>query len=160
MAKPSTAIAIRVLAGLCYMIAAIILLLTHQTVRAQSLTIIITSLDWDGLWYCLIVYFIGCFYNFLVIFLPAGSPLWKTVIAIDVILNIAVGASIGVGWEIYTPMKRGYLVARWYPICGVVPYFCSKLLGSLISATFGFTFSISLLMYTLHVIVDPFLIQK
>ncbi|GFQ05992.1 CASP-like protein 1c1, partial [Phtheirospermum japonicum] len=110
--------------------------------------------------YCLIVDFIGCLYNLLVVFLPAGSQLWKTVIVIDVIMNIAVGASLGIGWEINRLIRGGYLAARWYPICAVVPFFCGKVFGSLIPATVGFACSFSLLMYTLHVLADPFLIEK
>lgn len=74
------------------------------------------------------------------------------------IVNILVGTSLGAGWQTYILIKQGNIHSGWSPICGIAPFFCSKILGSLITSTVGFVISLGLLMCTLQVSVDPFLV--
>ncbi|EYU42877.1 hypothetical protein MIMGU_mgv1a025634mg [Erythranthe guttata] len=90
--------------------------------------------------------------------IPSGSQLWKTVIVLDVIVNILVGISLGVGWQTYSLIRQGNIYAGCAPLCGITPYFCSRIMGSLITSTIGFVVSFGLIMGTLHVCVDPFLL--
>ncbi|KAL3640182.1 hypothetical protein CASFOL_015150 [Castilleja foliolosa] len=106
---------------------------------------------------CVVVNCIGCIYNLLVLCIPEGSQLWKTVIVFDVIVNLLVGASIGAGWQTYAQINAVNIGTRC-STCDKLPYFCSKVLGALITSSFGFSISILLTIYILHVSVDPFLV--
>ncbi|KZV30288.1 CASP-like protein [Dorcoceras hygrometricum] len=76
-------------------------------------------------------------------------------------MNILVsGISLGAAWQTYFLLREGNMYVEWEPICAVVPHFCSKLLGSLITSTLGFSFAFVLLMCTLHISVDPFLVDS
>ncbi|KAK6142613.1 hypothetical protein DH2020_022961 [Rehmannia glutinosa] len=156
--KPVKTIILRGLALLSFFVAAILLFVSYEKIDLQSSNFIVKYLDWDGFLLCAIVDCIGCCYNLVVIIIPPGSQLWKTVIVLDVIVNIVVGTSLGAGWQTYILVNGGNIHAKWCRICGITPYFCSKILGSLITSTFGFVISIILLLYTLHVSVDPFLV--
>ncbi|PIN19278.1 hypothetical protein CDL12_08052 [Handroanthus impetiginosus] len=156
--KPVKTIILRGLADISFLIAAIVMFVSYQKVDVDSHKLILRYTDWNGLMFFAVVNCIGCFYNFVVLIIPAGSQLWKTVIVLDVIVNILVGTSLGAGWQTYILISQGNINARWCAICGIGPYFCSKVLGSLITSTFGFAISIALHMCTLHVSVDPFLV--
>ncbi|KAI3465760.1 hypothetical protein Pfo_022423 [Paulownia fortunei] len=156
--KPVKTIILRGLADLSFLIAAIVMFVSSQKVDEESFKFIVRYIDWNGFVYCAIVNCIGCFYNTVVLIIPPGSQLWKTVIVLDVIMNIVVGTSLGAGWQTYLLIGEGNIHARWSAICGITPYFCGKILGSLITSTFGFAVSIGLLMCTLHISVDAFLV--
>ncbi|KAL9148613.1 hypothetical protein ABFS82_12G053300 [Erythranthe guttata] len=159
MAKPVKTIVLRVLAVVSFLIASIVMFLSNQTVQVQnSIKVKVKYIDWNGFLFCLVVNCIGWLYNGLVMAIPSGSQLWKTVIVLDVIVNILVGTSLGVGWQTYSLIRHGNIYAGCAPLCGITPYFCSKIMGSMITSTIGFVVSFGLIMSTLHVCVDPFLL--
>ncbi|KAL0301446.1 UNVERIFIED_CONTAM: CASP-like protein 1B1 [Sesamum radiatum] len=156
--KPMKTIVLRGLANVSFFVAAIVMFASYQKVDEESFNFIARYNDWNGFMFCAVVNCIGCLYNLVVLIIPSGSQLWKTVIVLDVIVNMVVGISLGAGWQTYLMVGEGNIHAKWWPICGVVPYFCARVLGSLITSTFGFAVAIALLICTLHVSVDPFLV--
>ncbi|KAL6547061.1 hypothetical protein OROMI_022782 [Orobanche minor] len=83
--KPRTTVAVRVLAFFCYIVAAIVMFTSHQHVHAQSSNLTVKYDEWDGFRVFATVNIIGGVYNILVPCIGAGSPLWKTVIVLDVL---------------------------------------------------------------------------
>ncbi|XP_073313455.1 CASP-like protein 1C1 [Primulina huaijiensis] len=156
--KPILTIIMRGTAVVSLLVAAIVMFVSYQKVEAESYIFEAKYNLWTGFMFYAIVSSIGCIYNFGILFIPSGSQLWKTIILLDVILNILVGAtSLGAAWQTYFLVKDGNIYVGWAPLCGVVPHFCSKILASLITSTLGFSSTFALLMCTLHVGVDPFL---
>ncbi|GER45543.1 CASP-like protein RCOM_1174750, partial [Striga asiatica] len=144
--KSMKSIVMRAIVVLSFMIAAIIMFIAHEKVcNAQFATVSVKYLDWDAFLLCVVVDCIGCVYNLIVLLIPGGSQLWKTVIVLDVIVDIVVVGSLGAGWQTYSLVKKGNTKAAWCSICSVVPIFCNKLLASLIVSTTAFFFSILLL---------------
>ncbi|KAL8034792.1 hypothetical protein ABFX02_12G053500 [Erythranthe guttata] len=160
MAKPVKTIVLRVLAVVSFLIASIVMFLSNQTVQVQnSFKVKVKYIDWNGFLQvlpCCVLHWVVI--QWLVMALPSGSQLWKTVIVLDVIVNILVGISLGVGWQTYSLIRQGNIYAGCAPLCGITPYFCSRIMGSLITSTIGFVVSFGLIMGTLHVCVDPFLL--
>ncbi|EYU22632.1 hypothetical protein MIMGU_mgv1a020524mg [Erythranthe guttata] len=158
MAKPVKTIVLRVLAIVSFLIASIVMFLSNQTVQLLICSSYSNYFNFGRDRFFLVVYCIGWLYNGLVMTIPSGSQLWKTVIVLDVIVNILVGISLGVGWQTYSLIRQGNIYAGCAPLCGITPYFCSRIMGSLITSTIGFVVSFGLIMGTLHVCVDPFLL--
>ncbi|EYU37181.1 hypothetical protein MIMGU_mgv1a018064mg [Erythranthe guttata] len=158
MAKPVKTIVLRVLAVVSFLIASIVMFLSNQTVQLLICSSYSNYFNFGRDRFFLVVYCIGWLYNGLVMTIPSGSQLWKTVIVLDVIVNILVGISLGVGWQTYSLIRQGNIYAGCAPLCGITPYFCSRIMGSLITSTIGFVVSFGLIMGTLHVCVDPFLL--
>ncbi|EYU24721.1 hypothetical protein MIMGU_mgv1a019846mg [Erythranthe guttata] len=158
MEKPVKTIVLRVLAVVSFLIASIVMFLSNQTVQLLICSSYSNYFNFGRDRFCLVVYCIGWLYNGLVMAIPSGSQLWKTVIVLDVIVNILVGISLGVGWQTYSLIRQGNIYAGCAPLCGITPYFCSSIMGSLITSTIGFVVSFGLIMGTLHVCVDPFLL--
>ncbi|EYU30356.1 hypothetical protein MIMGU_mgv1a020337mg [Erythranthe guttata] len=158
MEKPVKTIVLRVLAVVSFLIASIVMFLSIQTVQLLICSSYSNYFNFGRDRFCLVVYCIGWLYNGLVMAIPSGSQLWKTVIVLDVIVNILVGISLGVGWQTYSLIRQENIYAGCAPLCGITPYFCSTIMGSLITSTIGFVVSFGLIMGTLHVCVDPFLL--
>ncbi|XP_073025184.1 CASP-like protein 1C1 [Primulina eburnea] len=176
--KPILTIIMRGTAVVSLLVAAIVMFVSYQKVQAEESYIFEAKYyHWNGficitvenmtfvpsinyIMFYAVISSIGCIYNLGILFIPSGSQLWKTIILLDVILNILVGAtSLGAAWQTYFLVKDGSIYVGWAPLCGVVPHFCSKILASLITSTLGYSFTFALLMCTLHVGVDPFLVD-
>ncbi|XP_073120445.1 CASP-like protein 1C1 [Henckelia pumila] len=159
--KPVMTMIMRGIAVVSLMVAAIVTFASYQKVEAESITFVARYNHWNGFMFSAVVSSIGCIYNLGIIFIPSGSQLWKTIVLLDVIMNILVGGTgLGAAWQTYFLLKDGNIYVEWPPICGVVPHFCTKILASLITSTLGFSFTFVLLMCTLHVSVDPFLVDS
>ncbi|KAL6513944.1 hypothetical protein OROHE_019400 [Orobanche hederae] len=104
--KSRTTVAVRMLAFFCYTVAAIVMFTSHQHVHAQSSTLTVKYDEWDGFRLFATVNIIGGVYNLLVPCIGAGSPLWKTVIVLDVV-NMRNASYIKFYIEFYNLFCRG-----------------------------------------------------
>ncbi|KAB2623654.1 CASP-like protein [Pyrus ussuriensis x Pyrus communis] len=111
-------------------------------------------------WYFVIANAIATVYGFLVIFLPSKSQLWRLVVALDVVITILLSSSISAALAIGTLGKNGNSYAGWLPICGQVPKYCDRVKGALISSFVGLIIYVLLLLYAIHSVLDPLLLQK
>ncbi|XP_010422453.1 PREDICTED: CASP-like protein 1C1 [Camelina sativa] len=99
-------------------------------------------------------------YSFLVLFLPKESLLWKFVVVLDLVMTMLLTSSLSAALAVAQVGKKGNANAGWLPICGQVPKFCDQVTGALIAGFVALVLYVLLLLYSLHSVVDPFLLQK
>lgn len=56
--------------------------------------------------------------------------------------------------------KKGNSHAGWLPICGQVPKYCDQVTGALAAGFVGLITYTILLLYAIHTVLNPFLVQK
>ncbi|KAL2483237.1 CASP-like protein 1C2 [Forsythia ovata] len=162
MAKPKHTIILRGSTSLLLLIAAIVMLVSYQKVDMMSIgtEFIAIYKDWDSFTASMVVGFIGSIYNFSVLFLPVGSMLWRLVLVVDMILSMLIGGSLSAAWQTFALIKNGAHHVGWFPICKVVPHFCSSVVGSLTVASIGLTLNLVLLLWSLHIVLNPLLLEE
>uniref|UniRef100_A0A6N2L8U4 CASP-like protein n=1 Tax=Salix viminalis TaxID=40686 RepID=A0A6N2L8U4_SALVM len=87
--------------------------------------------------YFVIAYAIVTVYGFLVLFLPPGSPIWRLVLALDLV------------------GKNGNPRAAWLPVCGQVAKFCNQVTGALVAGFIALITYIILLLYSVYNLLNP-----
>ncbi|KAH7533333.1 CASP-like protein 1C1 [Ziziphus jujuba] len=99
-------------------------------------------------------------YGFLVLFLPPESMLWRLVVALDTVFTMLLSSSISAAFAVAQVGKNGNSYAGWLPICGQVPKYCDQVKGALIAGFIGLILYALLLLYAIHSVLDPLLLQK
>ncbi|CAI9754884.1 unnamed protein product [Fraxinus pennsylvanica] len=162
MAKAKPTIILRGLISLSLLIAAIVMLVSYQKVDIMptGTKFIARYRDWDIFTMSMIVYFIGSIYNFSVLFLCVGSMLWRPIIVVDMILIMIIGGSLSAAWQTFSLIQNGAPYVGWYPICKIVPHFCSCIIGSLSVASIGLVLQLVLLLWCLHYVLNFLLLVE
>lgn len=69
-------------------------------------------------------------------------------------------SSISAAFAVAQVGKNGNSYAGWLPICGQVPKYCDQVKGALIAGFIGLILYALLLLYAIHSVLDPLLLQK
>lgn len=93
-------------------------------------------------------------YVCLIIFVFVNAKL--TVKMVTMLLTSSLSAAVAVAQV----GKRGNANAGWLPICGQVPRFCDQITGALIAGLVALVLYVFLLIFSIHHVVDPFLLRK
>ncbi|CAH2036253.1 unnamed protein product [Thlaspi arvense] len=132
-------------AAFCAALGAVIAMITSRERSSFFvLSLVAKYSDLAAFKYFVIANAIVSVYSFLVLFLPKESLLWNLSAAVAV-------AQVG---------KRGNANAGWLPICGQVPRFCDQITGALIAGLVALVLYVFLLIFSIHSVVDPFLLRK
>ncbi|KAG5224803.1 integral membrane family protein [Salix suchowensis] len=94
-------------------------------------------------------------YGFLVLFLPPGSPIWRLVLALDLVLIMLLISSISAAMAIAQVGKNGNPRAAWLPVCGQVAKFCNQVTGALVAGFIALIAYIILLLYSIYNFLNP-----
>lgn len=92
-------------------------------------------------------------YVFNIVFLVNAK---LTVKMVTMLLTSSLSAAVAVAQV----GKRGNANAGWLPICGQVPRFCDQITGALIAGLVALILYVFLLIFSIHSVVDPFLLRK
>ncbi|EPS60328.1 hypothetical protein M569_14477, partial [Genlisea aurea] len=76
------------------------------------------------------------------------------------VMIVAVSGSVGAGWMTLLMINEGDVYTNWWPVCGAFSSFCGEMLAALIVSSFAFVVALLLIVWTLHVSVDPFLVEE
>ncbi|XP_068345609.1 CASP-like protein 1C1 [Pyrus communis] len=151
---------LRLMAVGATLLAAIVMVTSHQRTSIFGISFEVKYNHTPAFRYFVIANAIATVYGFLVIFLPSKSQLWRLVVALDVVITILLSSSISAALAIGTLGKNGNSYAGWLPICGQVPKYCDRVKGALISSFVGLIIYVLLLLYAIHTVLDPLLLQK
>lgn len=69
-------------------------------------------------------------------------------------------SSISAALAIAQVGKKGNANAGWLPICGQVPKYCHQVTGALAAGFIGVVIHMLLLLYSIHTVLNPLLVQK
>ncbi|KAK4255505.1 hypothetical protein QN277_008502 [Acacia crassicarpa] len=99
-------------------------------------------------------------YGFFVMLLPPKSLLWRFVVALDLVFAMLLISSESAAVSIAYVGKKGNAYAGWLPICGQVQNYCDHVTGALVAGLAAVIIYVILLMYSIHTVLDPFLLTK
>ncbi|XP_057460533.1 CASP-like protein 1C1 [Actinidia eriantha] len=99
--------------------------------------------------YFLVANVVGSVYSFLVLFLPAESLLWRSVVALDVVMTMLLTSGVSAALAIAYVGKKGNSHAGWLPICGPVENYCHHVRGALASGFVAVLIYMILLLYSI-----------
>ncbi|XP_034916625.1 CASP-like protein 1C3 isoform X2 [Populus alba] len=72
-------------------------------------------------------------YGFLALFVPSESPLWRLVLALDLVFTMLLISSISAALAVAQVGKKGNSSAGWLPVCGQVTKYCNQVTGALVA---------------------------
>ncbi|KAB1209937.1 hypothetical protein CJ030_MR6G028579 [Morella rubra] len=140
--------------------AAIVMATSHEKTNFFAVSVEAKYSNTPAFKYFVIANGIVSAYGLLVLFLPPESLLWRLVIALDVVFTMLLTSSISAALAIAQVGKNGNSYAGWLPICGQVPKYCDQVKGALIAGFIGVIIYTVLLLYSIHDVLDPLLMQK
>ncbi|KAI3440746.1 CASP-like protein [Psidium guajava] len=138
--------------------AAIVMGTSHERASVFSISFEAKSSDIPSFKYFMIANAIVSVYSFLVIFLPAGSSLWRLVAALDLVVTLLLTSSISAALAVAQVGKDGNARAGWLPICGQVPKYCDHVSGALGAGFAGLVLYVMILLCSLHAVLYPLLV--
>ncbi|KAF9661756.1 hypothetical protein SADUNF_Sadunf19G0101600 [Salix dunnii] len=94
-------------------------------------------------------------YGFLVLFLPPGSPIWRLVLALDLVFIMLLISSISAAMAIAQVGKNGNPRAAWLPVCDQVTKFCNQVTGALVAGFIALITYIILLLHSIYNFLNP-----
>ncbi|CAN7138755.1 unnamed protein product [Brassica rapa subsp. narinosa] len=159
-------------AAFCAALGAVIAMVTSRERSSFFvLSLVAKYSDLAAFKYFVIANAIVSVYSFLVLFLPKESLLWKFVVVLDLfflvngkltvkMVTMLLTSSLSAAVAVAQVGKRGNANAGWLPICGQVPRFCDQITGALIAGLVALILYVFLLIFSIHSVVDPFLLRK
>ncbi|KAG6738912.1 hypothetical protein NC652_041567 [Populus alba x Populus x berolinensis] len=96
-------------------------------------------------------------YGFLVLFHPPGSPLWRLVLALDLVFTMLLVSSISAALAVAQVGKNGNSRAGWLPVCGQVTKYCNQVTGALVAGLIALITYIILLLHSIYTFLNPLL---
>ncbi|PSS05722.1 CASP-like protein [Actinidia chinensis var. chinensis] len=108
--------------------------------------------------YFLVANVVGSVYSFLVLFLPAESLLWRSVVALDVVMTMLLTSGVSAALAIAYVGKKGNSHAGWLPICGPVENYCHHVGGALASGFVAVLIYMILLLYSIQTGLNTLLV--
>ncbi|KAL5793783.1 hypothetical protein ACOSP7_002377 [Xanthoceras sorbifolium] len=151
---------LRLLAFGATLSATVVMATSHETVSLFAVSFEAKYSDTPAFKYFVIANAIVSIYGFFVLFLPSESLLWRLVVALDLIFTLLLTSSISAALAVAQVGKKGNSAAGWLPICGQVPKYCDQATGALASGFIGLIIYLLLLLYSIHTILNPLLVQK
>ncbi|KAL0865651.1 hypothetical protein Bca101_044769 [Brassica carinata] len=147
-------------AAFCAALGAVIAMVTSRERSSFFvLSLVAKYSDLAAFKYFVIANAIVSVYSFLVLFLPKEIFLVNaklTAKMVTMLLTSSLSAAVAVAQV----GKRGNANAGWLPICGQVPRFCDQITGALIAGLVALILYVFLLIFSIHSVVDPFLLRK
>ncbi|EEF44437.1 CASP-like protein 1C1 [Ricinus communis] len=159
-AKRVFTLLLRLIAFGTALVAAIVMATSHESGSFFTVSYEAKYSDTPAFKYFVIVNAIVTVYSFLALFLPSESLLWRLVIVTDVVFTMLVTSSISAAVAVAQVGKKGNSHAGWLPICGQVPKFCDQVTGALAAAFISLITYAILLLYSIHTVLNPLLLQK
>ncbi|KAJ0051836.1 hypothetical protein Pint_02244 [Pistacia integerrima] len=151
---------LRLMAFAATLSATIVMVSSHETASFFAVSFEVKYSDTPAFKYFVIANAIVSIYGFLVLFLPSESLLWRLVVALDMVFTLLLGSSISATLAIAQVGKKGNSSAGWLPVCGQVPKYCHQVTGALVAGFIGLIMYLLLLLYSIHTILNPLLLQK
>ncbi|KAE8075934.1 hypothetical protein FH972_014614 [Carpinus fangiana] len=151
---------LRLMALAATLSAAIVMATSHQTTTFFGVSVEAKYSHSPAFKYFVIANAIVSVYGLLVLFLPPKSLLWRLVVGLDVVFTMLLTSSISAALAIAQVGKKGNSSAGWLPICGQVQNYCDHVKGALIAGFIGVIIYMLLLLYSIHIALDPLLLQK
>ncbi|KAI9377706.1 hypothetical protein POPTR_019G100300v4 [Populus trichocarpa] len=96
-------------------------------------------------------------YGFLVLFHLPGSPLWRLVLALDLVFTMLLISSISAALAVAQVGKNGNSRAGWLPVCGQVTKYCNQVTGALVAGLIALITYIILLLHSIYTFLNPLL---
>ncbi|KAJ7948310.1 CASP-like protein [Quillaja saponaria] len=159
-AKRICILLLRFLAFAATLSAVIVMATSHQNASFFAVSFEVKYTNSPSFKYFVIANAIVTVYGFLVLFLPSESPLWRLVVALDLVFTMLLTSSISAALAIAYVGKKGNTYAGWLPICGQVPKYCDQVTGALAVGFVGVITYMLLLLYSIHTVLDPLLLKK
>ncbi|GAV70422.1 DUF588 domain-containing protein [Cephalotus follicularis] len=156
--KRATTLVLRFMAFGATLAATIVMATSHQTVDVFATIFSAKYTVSPAFKYFVIANAIVSAYGLLVPFIPAESKLWRSVFALDMVFTMLLISSFSAALAIAYVGKKGNAQAGWFAICGQVPVFCDHVTGALIASVIGFIIYMSLLLHTIHTVLNPLLV--
>ncbi|XP_010542892.1 PREDICTED: CASP-like protein 1C1 [Tarenaya hassleriana] len=149
------------LAALCASLGAVVTMVTsHQRASFFAVSLEAKYTDMPSFKYFVIANAVVSVYSFMVLFLPKESLLWKFAVVMDLVSSMLLTSSLSAALAVAEVGKRGNANAGWLPICGQVAKFCGQITGALVAGFVALILYLLLLIFSLHSVLDPFLLQK
>ncbi|KAF5481283.1 hypothetical protein F2P56_001950 [Juglans regia] len=146
---------VRLLALGATLSAAIVMATSHEKASFFALSFEAKYDNTPAFKYFVIAEAVASVYGFLVLFLPSKGPLWRLVIALDVVFTMLLTSSISAALAIAQVGKKGNSSAGWLPICDQVHKYCDQVKGALIAGFIGAIIYLLLLLYSIHNVLGP-----
>ncbi|GAB2234686.1 hypothetical protein Drorol1_Dr00003948 [Drosera rotundifolia] len=140
--------------------AAIVMAVSHETAHVFFLTTEAKYTHMPAFKYFVIANAIASVYSLLVLLLPQQSPLWRLVLALDVVVAMLLASSSSAALAIAYVGLKGNTNAGWQPICKQVPHYCNHVEGALAAGFVGFAMYGAIVLSSIHDILDPLLTRK
>lgn len=96
-------------------------------------------------------------YCFLALFIPSESPLWRLVLALDLVFTMLLISSISAALAVAQVGKKGNSSAGWLPVCGQVTKYCNQVTGALVAGFIAIITYIILLLYSIYTFLNSLL---
>ncbi|KAJ6878125.1 CASP-like protein 1C3 isoform X1 [Populus alba x Populus x berolinensis] len=135
MVKPKRLLSllIRLIAFGATLAAVIIMATSHEKGSFFALSYEAKYSDTPVFKYFVIANAIVTVYGFLALFIPSESPLWRLVLALDLVFTMLLISSISAALAVAQVGKKGNSSAGWLPVCGQVTKYCNQVTGAVVA---------------------------
>ncbi|KAJ4729815.1 CASP-like protein [Melia azedarach] len=140
--------------------ATIVMATSHETASFFAVSFEAKYTDMPAFKFFVVANAIVSIYGFLVLFLPSDSLLWRLVVALDMVFTMLITSSISAALAVAQVGKGGNSSAGWLPVCRQVPKYCDRVTGALAAGFIGVLIYLLLLLYSIHTVLNPLLVQK
>ncbi|XP_021277423.1 CASP-like protein 1C1 [Herrania umbratica] len=153
-------LALRVLAALASLVAAIAMGISHETVPLPSLhSIKIEAKDVSCFMYFMGINSIVSAYSFLVLLLPKTSLLWRSIVASDMVAAMLLASINSATLGMFYMEMKGNTHAQWSPICDLVSSYCTRVLTAVTAGYIALGMYFFNIIFCLCMALNPLLLQ-
>ncbi|XVE70614.1 hypothetical protein DITRI_Ditri10aG0085600 [Diplodiscus trichospermus] len=158
--RTNCTLALRVLAALANLVAAIAMGISHETATLPSLlSIKIDAKDISCFMYFTGINAIVSAYSILVLMLPKTSLLWRSIVISDMVAAMLLAAINSATLGMFYMEMKGNSHAGWSPICDIVSSYCNRVLTAVIAGYIAIGMYFFNNIFCLCLSLNPLLLQ-
>ncbi|KAK6917542.1 Casparian strip membrane protein domain [Dillenia turbinata] len=151
-------IGVRLLAFAATLCAAIVMGTSHDSATVLNLKFDAKYSNSPAFRYFLIVNAVVSVYSLVLVFLHFKNLDWRVLVVLDLVVTVMLTSSFSAAMAVAYVGKKGNTHAGWLPVCGQVPKFCDHVTGALISGFIANILYFLLLLYSLHSVLNLFML--